>query len=39
MGHRPDKSRRYYWLTEVLFQRHLVQVRLNDVRIDHQVLN
>ena len=38
MGHRPDKSRRYYWLTEVLFRRHLVQVRTNDVRIDADLL-
>ncbi len=33
MGFRADSTRRYYWLTEVLFRRHLLQVRPKGVRL------
>lgn len=38
MGFRPDSARRYYWLTEVLFRRHLLQVRHKGVRLHADLL-
>ncbi len=38
MGFRPDSTRRYYWLTEVLFRRHLLQVRQKGVRLHADLL-
>lgn len=33
MGYRPDSTRHYYWLTEKLFSRHLIDVRHGDVHV------
>lgn len=38
MGYRRDTSRHYYLFTEVLFRRHLLQVREKDVRLDADLI-
>ncbi|MCB9170376.1 MAG: hypothetical protein H6597_02700 [Flavobacteriales bacterium] len=33
LGYRKDTTRRYYWLTELLFRRHLIQFNKGDVHL------